>query len=308
MRVLFFGSGAFGVPSLSALLDRHEVVAVVSQPDRKAGRGSRLTPTPIATFIEDISPSIPIYKPEKLNTEPIRSEIRSIDADIWVVIAYGQKLGQKLLDGRFAVNLHASVLPRWRGAAPINAAILAGDEATGTSVIALAEEMDAGEIFATSTRPIAPDLTAGDLHDLLADDGIAPLLETIEQYESDSLQPITQDPALVTLAPKLTKADGVLDFSHRAEQCRNRIHGLNPWPGVTVLLDDHPIKLLRSQAIEGQGQETPGTIVDAEAGLVRCGSGLLRLTEVQPAGKKAMAWSSFVRGRDIQSGQRFEGR
>lgn len=302
MRVVFFGSGAFGIPSLERLLVLHDVRLVVTQPDRPAGRGGKLTPTPIAEAAARLAPDIPILKPEKVNTPDIRDQIRGTDSDIWVVIAFGQKLGQKLLADRLAVNLHASVLPRWRGAAPINAAIVAGDIETGTSVITLVDEMDAGDVLGGSRRAIEPGHTAGELHDLLARDGVHPLIHILDEASRGALRPIVQDPELVTLAPKLTREDARVDFTWPADRCRCLIHGLNPWPGVTVRLAGEAIKLLRVETVPGENRGSPGVLVDPAKGNVRCGRGAIRLLEVQPAGKRAMGWGAYIRGRAISGG------
>lgn len=302
MRIVFFGSGAFGVPTLTSLLRTHEVVGVVTQPDRPVGRGKKLTPTPIGQAIEQLSPETPVFKPENINTPEAREAVRSIECDAWVVIAYGQYLGQKLLADRFAINLHASLLPRWRGAAPINAAVIHGDTETGTSVIAIAKEMDAGDVFATTRRAIEPHQTAGELHDLLAEDGVSAVDRVLDDLAADALCPCAQDPELVTLAPKMTKTDGAIDFVWSANRCRCVIHGTNPWPSTSVRYGDLPIKLHRAEALSQSSDATPGTIIDAGEGLVSCGTGVLRLLEVQPAGKKAMPWSDFARGRAIEPG------
>lgn len=306
MRIAFFGSGAFGIPSLRGLVASHDVRLIVTQPDRPAGRGSKLTPTPIALFAAESAPDIPVLKPERINTPEIREQIRGVETDVWVVIAYGQKLGQKLLDGRLAVNLHGSVLPRWRGAAPINAAIVAGDATTGASVITLVDEMDAGDVLGASERAIQPSQTAGDLHDLLALDGAQPLMRVLDEAAAGRLRPVPQDRSLVTLAPKITRENARIDFGWDATRCRNLIHGYNPWPGVTVRLDGEPIKLLRAEAIDENRAGSAGEFVDPEAGVVRCGQGLLRLVVIQPAGKKPMPWDAFLRGRTVPHGQRLD--
>lgn len=303
MDIVFFGSGAFGIPTLETLMREHTVRAVVTQPDKPVGRGKRLSPTPIGQAVEDLDPSIHIFKPERINQAEIRDEVRAIKADAWVVIAYGQKLGQKLLADKFAINLHASLLPRWRGAAPINAAVVAGDSKTGTSVIALAEEMDAGVVYADSKRPIEPGQTAGELHDLLAMDGVEPVIRTLTQLELGRLDPSEQDSSLVTLAPKISKQDARIDFKWDSERCRCLIHGYNPWPSVTVRLGELPLKIHRVESVAADTHEVAGVIIDAEQGLIACGTGALRLLEIQPAGKKPMAWSDFVRGRVIEQGQ-----
>lgn len=309
--VIFFGAGAFGVPTLAALVAQQRVLAIVTQPDKPAGRGGTLTATPIAAWAQQHAPAIHIFKPIKCNTPEVRDAIRAVPTNTWVVIAFGQKLGQALLADRFAINLHASLLPRWRGAAPINAAMVAGDTRTGNSVITLADRMDAGLVLATSERTIDPLLTAGELHDALSSDGPALIERVLTLHATNALQPRAQDESLVTIAPKMSKPDGWVNFSLAAMRCRERIHGLTPWPGVSVLLastqnslpaDAISIKLLRVQEVAVTHAHAPGTLFDVHQGLVACGlqqdsSSALKLLEVQPAGKKPMPWADFARGR-----------
>jgi methionyl-tRNA formyltransferase len=302
MKLVFFGSGAFGLPTLAALATRHNVAAVVTQPDKPAGRGSSLTPTPIAAWAAESG--LALHKPERVNTPEMVELIRGIGADAWVVIAFGQKLSTRLLDGVFAINLHASLLPRWRGAAPINAAILGGDSVTGNSVITLADKMDAGLVLGQSRRDITPQVTAGELHDQLSQDGPELVLRVLEQFAAGAMTPVTQDESLVTLAGKFSKADGVIDWSVPAERCRHRVHGLTPWPGVTVQFRGQPLKILRA-SVETPGQDGEvGAICDGAAGIVQCGDGTrLRLLEVQPAGGRAMMWKDFAAGRKPLRGE-----
>ncbi len=303
MRVVFFGSGAFGVPTLRALARQHEVAAVVTQPDRPAGRGKSLSPTPIATEAQSLLPGVELLKPEKVNTPDIRDHIRGMGAEVWVVIAFGQKLGQKLLADKFAINLHASLLPRWRGAAPINAAILAGDDTTGVSVITLADEMDAGFVLGQASRPLDPSLTIAELHDVLAQDGVPVVLEVLDRHANGTLEPIEQDADRVTFAPKLSKADGWIDFTDTAEACRNRVHGLTPWPGVSINLAGATLKLLRVAVEPLSHSAMPGTLIDP-AGLIACGRGTaLRVVTIQPAGKKPMDFTAFANGRSLAAGE-----
>lgn len=273
---------------------------VVTQPDRPAGRGGAMTPTPIASEVQTSFPSIPIIKPEKINVPEVRDSIRSINADAFIVIAFGQKLGKSLLDGVYAINLHGSILPRWRGAAPINAAILAGDPVVGNSVITLADKMDAGLVLATSSHPLNPDWTASDLHDILAADGPGLVERVLRERPTGEVQNDT----LVTIAPKFSKADGWVDFRTSADECRRRIHGLNPWPGVTVQFRGQPLKLLRAKSDGGSGQESgvPGSIIDPALGTVACTRSLLTLVEVQAPGKRAMPWVDFARGHKPMKG------
>lgn len=307
MNIIFFGSGEFGLPTLQRLVAEHRLVAVVSQPDRPAGRGGLLTPTPISQWTSHHLPGIPLLKPEKVGDPAVLNSLRSLalaNQAVFVVIAFGQKMPTSLLEGIFALNLHASLLPRWRGAAPINAAILAGDTTTGNSVITLADRMDAGLILGQSTRVITPDLTAGELHDTLSRDGPDLVLTVLRQHELGSLHGCPQDEALVTKAAKLSKKDSIIDFSCSAEHCRRKVHGLTPWPGVTVSLADVQLKLLRVAVLPSISQAAsalpPGSLIDTHAGVVQCGDHtLLRLIDVQPAGKRAMSWDAFARGRSL---------
>lgn len=308
MNIVFLGSGAFGLPTLKALAGgtAHTLLAVVSQPDKPAGRGMKLTPTPIAQWAEDNLPTVPLLKPADVNEPTVRDQLRSLGADAWVVIAFGQKLSAPLLDGVFAINLHASLLPRWRGAAPINAAILAGDSATGNSVITLADRMDAGLILGTVERPIDPLVTAGELHDILADAGPPLVLEVLGKQAAGQIQPIGQDETRVTKARKLSKGDGTFDPTEAAARVRCKVHGLTPWPGVTVAINHlgtpstHPsiqAKLLRVREAVGTHSVVPGELMDVRRGLLACGGGTtLEILELQLAGGKPIKWGEFING------------
>lgn len=302
MRIVFLGSGAFGLPTLAHLSRSHHVTGVVTQPDRPAGRGGKPAATPVGDWAQANLPGVPLFKPERINTPRDTEAVRALEADAWVVIAFGQKLGKALLADRFAINLHASLLPRWRGAAPIHAAILAGDTRTGNSVITLAERMDAGLVLDASERVIEPSVTAGDLHDLLAADGPALVERVINAHANRTLAPIVQDESLVTLAPKLGRADAWVDFSQPADECRRRVNGLSPWPGVTVAFRGQPLKLLRAAPAPARdvGPGTFGAIIDPAQGIIRCGGGTgLALLEVQPAGKKPTPWRDFANGQRL---------
>lgn len=313
MNLVYFGSGEFGVPTLARLHEHHALRAIITQPDKPAGRSRQLAPTPVAQWAAAHAPAVPLFKPDRVNEASQTAAIRAIPADAFVVIAFGQKLGRALLADRFAINLHASLLPRWRGAAPINAAMLHGDEVTGNSVITLADQMDAGLILGQSTRVVDPMMTAGELHDLLAADGPALVEDVLARHAARTLEPRAQDSAAVTIAGKLSKSDGVIDLSRPAAECRRRVHALTPWPGVTVTFREQPLKLLRVQETRAKAQSTgmdqsPGVILDAEAGIIRCmDDGALILLEVQPAGGKAMPWPDFARGRRVTTGERFIG-
>jgi methionyl-tRNA formyltransferase len=309
--MIFFGSGAFGLPTLQRLAARETIHAIVSQPDRPAGRGGHPTATTIAAWAAAHLPAVPILKPERVREPDVIARIRSLEpgpAPCFVVIAFGQKMPAELLESVFAINLHASLLPRWRGAAPINAAILAGDTVTGNSVITLADRMDAGLVLGQSTRDIPPTTTAGELHDLLSADGPDLVDQVLRDWRAGSLHAITQDEALVTKAVKLRKEDAWIDFAQGAEACRRRVHGLTPWPGVTVRFRGEDLKLLRVNPEGTTSQQPPGTIIDARRGLVACAASTLRLLDVQPAGKKPMTWDSFANGRRVADHEIIEGR
>ncbi|MEO1007031.1 MAG: methionyl-tRNA formyltransferase [Planctomycetota bacterium] len=308
MRVAYFGSGEFGLPTLRMLHAEHELVGIVTQPDKPTGRGKKLAATPIGAHAQEHGIAAPVLKPERVNEPSVRDAIRGWDCEAWVVIAFGQKLGQKLLADRFAMNLHASLLPRWRGAAPIHAAVIAGDTTTGVSVITLADEMDAGLILGQRAMAIEPDRTTGELHDVLARDGVEAVRRVLRRHANGTLEPREQDPALVTFAGKLSKADGWVDFAQPAATCRARVHGLTPWPGVSIRVGEHAAKLLRVREQEHGGafDSPPGTLL-ADAGVVACGGGTtLRLLEVQPAGGRPMAWEAFANGRGIRAGMTVE--
>lgn len=309
MKVVFLGSGAFGLPTLEHLARGHTLVGIVTQPDRPSGRGARLTPTPVGAWGTEHQGGVPVVKPENINTPQARSLVRSWEADAWVVIAFGQKLGRELLTDRFAVNLHASLLPRWRGAAPINHAILAGDARTGNSVITLADRMDAGLVLGQSERTIEPEQTAGDLHDLLASDGPALVERVLGAHTGGSLLPCAQEETSVTTAGKLTKADGWVDFRDGAGSVRCRINGLSPWPGVTVEHRGQPLRLFRAEPAHDPAEScTPGVIADPAGGVVGCGhGGAVRLVEVQPAGGRIMPFAAYANGRQIVAGERLIG-
>lgn len=311
LRVLFLGSGAFGIPTLDALAARHRIVGVVTQPDRPAGRGMKLTPSPVGQWVASNLPGPPIFKPDNINEPDVVRSLHALGADAWVVIAYGQKLGRDLLRDYFAINLHASLLPRWRGAAPINHAIWSGDPETGNSVITLADRMDAGVVLAQSRREIHPLVTTGELHDLLALDGPPLILGVLDDFAHDRLNAITQDESLVTHARKLSKTDGAIDPSWPADRIRRTVHAMNPWPGVGVTLDGVPMKLLRVQDLPANPESPPaepGALIDPNAGIVACGQRTsLRLLEVQPLAKRAMRWDEYASGKRFSDSPRLEG-
>lgn len=301
MNIVLFASGAFAIPSLDALAEQHHLPLIVTQPDRPAGRGLRLSPNPLAAHAAANHPSIPILKTENASAHADLLTLRDTHADAFVVIAFGQKLSPDLLRDRFAINLHASLLPRWRGAAPIHHAILAGDTETGNSVITLADRMDAGLILAQASRPILPTITTGELHDILAREGAPLILETLANFAANTLSPHTQDEKLVTLAPKISRELAHIDpKAQSADHCRRVINALSPRPGVVATLGPHPLKLLRAASFPSDSQSTPGSLIDPANALIACADhSTLQLLDVQPPGKPPMPWNDFARGRSL---------
>jgi methionyl-tRNA formyltransferase len=307
LRLIFAGSGEFGLPLLAALsAGPHRLVSIYSQPDRPAGRGRGLTPTPIAQWSADKIPTVPLIRTADINRESLP------DSDLMIVVAFGQKISSAVVNAPHlgSVNLHASRLPRYRGAAPINWAILRGENSTGNSVIRLAERMDAGAILAMSTVEIAPTETAGELHDRLAHDGVALVLGVIDALANGRAVETSQDDALAIIAPKLSRSAAMLDFDSPAEELARQVRGLHPWPGCRVTLCDAAgevidrIRLVRALAgpeDEGSRWEPGEIMLD---GRVRTAVGALELLEVQPEGGKPMSLSAYRRGHVWPPGAR----
>ena len=296
MRIVFFGSGAFGVPTLESLVRGHEVVLVVSQPDRPAGRGKTLTPTPLAARALELG--LEVVRPEDVNEVSVRERIRSAGADAWVVIAFGQKLSRELLEGVFAINLHGSLLPAYRGAAPIQRAVMDGCAETGVSVISLAERMDAGLVYAEARRAIGSTETSDEVHDALAALGPEVIAEVLARHAQGTLVGRMQDEARATRARKLSKNDGTIDFGALdARAARAIVNGLNPWPGCSVVVGAVPLKLCRVD--DGDAQGLGGDVVGVlqADGRVRAKTGAVRILEIQPLGGRKMPFEEFIRGR-----------
>lgn len=302
---MFFGSGAFGLPTLEHLHaqhDRFELALVVSQPDKPAGRKRRLTSTPVAEWAQAVG--LACIKPERVNEGSIVEQVRSLGADAFVVIAFGQKIGPALLEGVFAINLHGSILPAYRGAAPIQRAMMDGCTTTGVSVITLAQRMDAGDILAVDSTPIRAEETAGELHDRLALLGPYVVARVLEQYRTGTLAAQPQDESLATAAPKLRKIEGTTAFDLPAARVRARIHGLNPWPGCGVALDGAPLRLIRVRDWPDEAHRArPGTILDNLH--VACASGAIEIVEIQPEGGRAMPLAAYRNGRVLEPQMQF---
>ncbi len=313
IRLVYFGSGDFGLPTLQSIVQHHDVALVVSQPDRPAGRKRRLTPTAISQFA--LESGIDLYRPEKPNEPEAIQRVHEINADAYVVIAYGHKLLSELLGNTFAINVHGSLLPKYRGAAPINWAVINGEKETGISIITLSQTMDGGEILATRTTAIDPMDTAGEVHDRLAQLAPDAVGKVLKLYREGTLQPQTQNAALVSKAPKLSKADGHVSFDQPAPSVRCRIHGLTPWPGCTIHADDMALKLHRVKDVSPADlpdadflkNAQPGELLRvAGNGYVACesGTGAIQLLEVQPSGGRIMSFDDYLRGHPFPAGSR----
>ena len=307
LRIIFAGSGEFGLPTLDALLaSGNQVVQVVTQPDRPAGRGRGLTPTPIGQ--RAAAAGLPVLKTENINRETLP------DADVMVVIAFGQKIADDVVrrPRLGSVNLHASRLPRYRGAAPINWAILRGETVTGNSVIRLAQRMDAGAVLAQSELCIGDLETAGELHDRLAADGATLVPRVLSQLAGGRAVEVVQDESQATLAPKLSRDDARLDWTRTAAELARRIRGLYPWPGCRVKLCDAEgaevarVRLVRARACDDDegGRWTPGEVM--VSGAVQAGDGCVEVVECQPEGGRLMPLADYRRGHRWQAGLRLE--
>ncbi|MEM8782015.1 MAG: methionyl-tRNA formyltransferase [Planctomycetota bacterium] len=312
MRLAFFGSGAFGLPTIQRLHADHDLALVVTQPDRPAGRKRRLTPTPIAAWA--LARGLPVARHEDVNDPAFVAEVAGLGLDASVVIAFGQKLGEPLIAamGKLAVNLHGSLLPAYRGAAPVQRAVMDGLTTTGVSVIGLAQRMDAGPVYGTAALDVRPSDTSGEVHDRLAELGPDAVGRVLAQLASDALEPWEQDEAQATRARKLTKAEGTLDFAGEgmsAARCRALINGLNPWPGCRVrwTSNDRPPGELILRRVEDEPTASgavPGTLLDRLR--VATAEGAVRLLELQAPGTKPMPAEAFAAGHGLTAGDRLE--
>ncbi len=319
MRLIVLASGAFAEPTIRWLAQSgHEMALVITQPARGSGRGRRATPTPVKTLSDELGLSV--AEIENVNTAESIARIRGLSARVMLVIAFGQKLGPELLGAApgGAMNLHASLLPKYRGAAPINWAIARGEVQTGCTVFRIVNKMDAGPIFAQDTTDIHPEETAGELHDRLAVLGVQTVQAAMAMFERDENPVgIPQDESLASQAPKLKKSDGQINFALPAREIINRIRGMTPWPGATANFVSgsgrhEPVTIVRSLIASQFGESAggsalaPGTL-NAELQIVTV-DGLLEITHIQPASGRIMSWADFVNGRHVRPGDRFVNR
>lgn len=305
MRLIFIGSGEIGVPTLEGLARAHNVLAVFTRPDRPAGRGQRPQPTPVKEAALRLGLSL--YQPESVKSPESLELIRGLRPEFIIVAAYGEILSKELLaiPERGAINLHASLLPKYRGAAPIQWAIIRGEKETGITTFLMDEGMDTGQILLQRAIPIEEDDTAGSLYGKLAQLGAEVMLATLEGLERGTLKPRPQDHSQATYAPKIKKEMGKLDWTRPGRELFNLIRGLNPDPGAYTFFRGKRLKVHRSRFLQGEFPGSPGEVVEAKAGLiVRAGDGALELLEVQPEGKRAMTGADFVRGYRVKVGER----
>jgi len=312
LRIVYFGTPEFAVPTLRRLLEpspRHEVVALVSQPDKPKGRGHHVAPTPTKEVA--LAHAIPVLQPERLKDEGFLSQIASLAPDLGVVAAYGKILPETLLTipSLGMVNVHASLLPRWRGAAPVHRAVIAGDRETGVTIMRVVKALDAGAMFKMARRPIGPDETSVDVERDLAEMGSRLLAEVLIDMAAGRAVETPQDESHVTYADKITKAEGAVQWSLPAERIHNLVRGLQPWPLVSCRIGGARVLIHRTALTSAVSPDRPGTIVRAEADRFEIVAGdghVLRLLTIQPEGRRAMSAREFLAGRVVAPGTRVE--
>lgn len=308
MRVVFAGTPDFAVPALEAVTDAgHRIVLALTQPDRPSGRGLAAAAGPVKQAA--LRRAIPVFQPATLKDPDAQARLREAGADVMVVAAYGLILPQAVLDlpRLGALNIHASLLPRWRGAAPIHRAILAGDRETGVCIMQMDAGLDTGPVLLREAVPIERDATAGALHDRLAALGARLVVAALEGLARGDLRPTPQPPEGVTYARKIEKAEARVDWTRGADEIERQVRAFNPVPGAAAALAGTEIKLWRAEPRTG-APGASGTILRADAGGidVACGSGVLRVLELQRAGGKRLAADAFLRGFALRPGDRFE--
>ena len=307
MRVVFLGSGSFAIPSLEALLDAgHDVAAVVTQPDREKGRGRELSPPPLKPVAA--ARGLKVLQPRRVREPESVATLEALAPEVQVVVAYGQILPRSVIDigPRGTVNVHASLLPRYRGAAPVQWAIVNGEAETGVTTMLIDEGLDTGPLLLAESTPIGAEETADALESRLAVVGGELLVRTLRGLQQGSLVPTPQDPARATLAPLIKKEDGLMDWRLPAPALARRVRGFHPWPGAHTRLRGRGLRVLRAQVAAGSG--TPGGLlgVGRDGLVVACGDGTaLRVVEVQPESRDPMPAAAFAAGARLTPGERF---
>ena len=307
--IAFFGTPQFAVPTLEALIaSRHQVALVVTQPDRRRGRGQKVTDAPVKAAAR--LHGIPVYQPDRLRDPDVTDTLRAKAPDAGVVAAYGKLIPADLLSlpRRGMVNVHASLLPKYRGAAPVHRAIINGDTETGVTIMQVVEALDAGDMLAKSMRPIGPDDTSDEVERALAEDGARLLLEVLDQIEAGTARAEPQDSAASTYAPRLTKEEGRIDWTLTARQIHDRVRGLYPWPHAYSFLNGERVILLKTtvQLDSVEAARQPGSVgITGDAIEVVTGDGRIAITELQPEGRRPMSTRDFLAGHPVQPGTTF---
>jgi methionyl-tRNA formyltransferase len=309
MKIVFMGTPDFAVPTLEKLVGSgHSVTAVVTQPDRPKGRGQGLTASPVKILAQKFGTNV--LQPEKAGASEFIATLRDLEPDLIVVVAYGQILKKDVLEipRYFCMNLHSSLLPKYRGAAPINRAIIEGEKESGVTTMKMDQGMDTGDILLMQKTPIMNSDNAQTLHDRLADTGASLVLETIKRLEENSLTPLPQNDAQATYAPKLKKQDGLIHWEKDAVSLGNLVRGLEPWPGAFTFFRSKRLRLCAVETASGQPGDLPGEITRiTDHGIeVGTGQGRLVITQLQLDGKKRMSAKSFLAGHKMLKGEAFD--
>ena len=308
LRVVFFGTPEFAVPTIDALLaSRHTVVAAVCQPDRPRGRGHKVSIG--AVKARALNAGVPVLQPERLKDDQFLAALREVEADLGVVAAYGKILTDAVLamPRLGLINVHGSLLPRYRGAAPVHRAIIAGERETGITIMRVVKALDAGPMMATARRPIGADETSDDVERDLARIGASLLVTVVDQLADGTVRETPQDDAAATYAHRLTKEDSRFEWDWAAARIHNLIRGLRPWPHAETFIHGRRLILLRSAVSDEQSDAAPGTVLEAKSGdlVVAAGSGRVRLLELQAEGKRPMPAREFLAGHRVSPGDRF---
>ena len=309
MRILFFGTPDFATPPLRALIgEGHDVVGVVTQPDRPQGRSrSTLVPSPVKQVA--LEEGIPVFQPERPRGEEFLAQLRALDPDVSVVVAYGHILKQDVIDlpRLGTLNIHASLLPRWRGAAPIQAAMLAGDSETGVCIMRMVLGMDAGPVLLSLRTGIDDQETAGELTERLSEMGAEAVVEAVTMLDLGALEEVPQDAALVTFAPKIDREKARLDFTRSAVEVVRAIHAYDPKPGAWGMLRGGEVRLYGARAIADRQGDAGEVLAVGEMGMIiACGQGAVAVESVHPAGKRRLAALDWAQGRGVAEGDRWE--
>lgn len=306
LRIVFMGTAEFAVPSLKMLVQAgHEIISVVTQPDRPKGRGQQVRFSPVKEAA--LALDLPVFQPLDIKEQESIDYLQSLEGELFVVVAYGQILSRKVLDipEKGCINVHASLLPKYRGAAPIHWAIINGESETGVTIMFMEEALDSGDIIEQRKVKIEPHYNVGILHDILADLGAKALTSSLAELANNKVKPIPQDSSLATYAPQLKKEDEIIRWEKTSREVINHIRGMNPWPGTYTIYNGQTLKIIDAETVNSGRVSRPGTIlkIDKKGIYVQCGEGSLLLKLLKPQGKREMTADAFCRGhKDIKPG------